>query len=193
LPAPHAGPDPQPQAPNAEQLSATAGSQARHAAPANPQVAAVRAEQVEPEQHPPAQLAASQPLHTPPAQDLPPQFWHTAPPLPQLAALLPGRHEIPSQQPPGHDVRSHTHAPARHLWPDAHGPPAPHRQPPGARQRSAVMPQLTQAPPPEPQAAGDAVWQTPPAQQPVGHEAASHPHAPLRQPCPLAQLAPAPH
>jgi hypothetical protein len=195
-PAPHGGPAPQAHAPSAEQLSATEGSQDRQAAPASPQVPAVRPEQVEPEQQPVGQLAASHPApaHTPPAQALPPQFWQLAPPLPQLVGLLPGWHEVPLQHPPGQDVTSHTHAPARHLCPAAHGEPvAPQRHPPGARQRSAVMPQLMHAPPPEPQAASDAVWQTPPAQQPPAHEVASHTQAPPTQCWPAAQVAPAPH
>jgi len=156
FPALQGGPPPQRQSPCAEQLSAIAGSHTWQAVPATPQVAGEAGVQVDPEQHPEAQPAAVHPLHTPPAQ-LPagPQSWQAAPPLPQLAAVLPARQAPPAQQPFGHEVPSHTHAPDTHRWPAAQGPVAPHRHPPGDKQRSAVIPQPTQAAPPDPQAASD--------------------------------------
>jgi hypothetical protein len=158
FPAAQGAPAPQRQSPCAEQLSAIARSHTWQAVPATPQVAAALGEQVEPEQHPLAQPAAVHPLHTPPAQ-LPPLLhaWQRAPPLPQLAAVLPARQVRFSQQPFGHEVPSHTQVPFAQRWPAAQGPAAPHRHPPADRQRSAVIPQLAQAPPAEAQAASDKV------------------------------------
>ena len=72
LPAPHCAPVPQRQSPALEQLSAIDGSQLTQAVPANPQLAVADAVHFEPEQQPPGQLAASQPVHTPPVHALPP-------------------------------------------------------------------------------------------------------------------------
>jgi hypothetical protein len=124
--------------------------------PAAPQVASARVEQVGPEQQP-AQLLALHPLHTPPAQVPPLQFWQAPPPLPQLVEVLPTRHAPPAQQPLGQEVPSHTHAPATHRWPAAHAAPVPHRHPIPATQLLAVIPQFKQAAPPEPQVASDEV------------------------------------
>jgi hypothetical protein len=55
---------------------------------------------VAPEQQPPGQVAASQPLQTPATQtDAPPQLSQASPPVPQASAAVPGRHSIPWQQP----------------------------------------------------------------------------------------------
>jgi hypothetical protein len=80
----------------------------------------------------PGQVAAEQPApHCPFAHTSP--LWHclhAAPPLPQAASALPLAHEVPAQQPPGHDFAVQAHLPATHSWLEAqaaHGPPpAPH-------------------------------------------------------------------
>jgi hypothetical protein len=83
-PAAQTGPVPQRQAPVLEQWSALVGSHAVQAAPPTPHVASVEVSQLAPEQHPLGQLAAVQPVHTPPTQ-----FWvpghcsHDEPLVPQ--------------------------------------------------------------------------------------------------------------
>ncbi len=67
-PAAHAGPVPQAQVPPAAQPSARVASQPTQAAPPLPQVASDGGLQVAPEQQPPGQLVALQPLHRPPPQ-----------------------------------------------------------------------------------------------------------------------------
>ena len=71
-------------------------------------------------------MVALHPLHAPPAQVPVPQSWQAAPPLPQLVEVLPTRHAVPAQQPLGHEVPSHTQAPATHRWPAAQAAPLPH-------------------------------------------------------------------
>jgi hypothetical protein len=62
-------------------------------------------------------------------------------------------HEVPSQQPEGHDVALHTHLPALHSWPDPH---------------------VEQATPPVPQVPLPEVWQLLSlSQQPLGQLLAS--------------------
>jgi hypothetical protein len=152
VPAPHAGLVPQPHSPVTEQTFARVGSHATQAAPLTPQVPSPALVQVAPEQQPPGQLEALQPLHTPPAQLWEPQSWQAAPPLPQVASALPGRHVIPEQQPFGHDVPSHTHVPPKQRCPVPQAAPlVPQAQTPPDRQRSAVMPQAVQSPPEVPQ------------------------------------------
>jgi len=46
---------------------------------------------------------------------------------------------LPLQQPPGHDVASHVHAPAAQRWPSPHGVPLPQRQAPAGEQLSALV------------------------------------------------------
>jgi len=193
VPAPQAGPPPHRHPPAAAQLSARLGSQVVQAAPAVPQAMGVgMVVQVEPEQQP-LQLLALQLLHTPPAQGPSPQFWQTPPPLPHIAAVVPGRQEMPEQHPDGHDVPSQTHTPAWQRAPSAHGGPFPQAQAPIGVQRLAVAPQRTQAAPATPQVAGARGRHTPPAQQPSTHAAASHTQAPPTQRWPAVQAAPAPH
>ena len=89
MPAPQAALPPQRQPPDAPHISARAGSQVTQAAPPPPQVITPAMLHVEPEQQP-EQLPGLHPLHTPPAQGPVPQFWHIAPPLPQIASAVPG-------------------------------------------------------------------------------------------------------
>jgi hypothetical protein len=182
VPAPQATPAPQRQLPEAPQLSARAGSQVTQAAPPVPHAIADPAVvQVEPEQHPPGQLAALQSAQAPPAQAPLAQLWQAAPPVPQAAALLPGRQVLPAQHPPGQEVRSQTHAPPTQRAPLGHGAPVPQVQAPPAEQASAVMSQRTHAPPDFPQAVSERGRQVDPAQHPSGHDVASQTQLPPRQ------------
>ncbi len=45
---------------------------------------------------------------------------------------------VPWQQPFGHDMASHTHAPFMHRWPASHGGPPPQRQAPSIEQVSTL-------------------------------------------------------
>lgn len=147
--------------------------------------------QVEPEQQP-LQLLGLQLLQTPPAQGPSPQFWQAPPPLPHIAAAVPGRQLAPEQQPDGHEAPSQTHTPAMQRDPSAQGAPVPQAQVPAGVQRLAVMPQRTQALPPMPQLPTARSRQTFPTQQPSGHDVASQTQAPPTQRWPAVQAAPAP-
>jgi hypothetical protein len=95
---------------------------------------------------------------------------------------LPGRHAPAAQQPFGHDVPSQTHAPEAQCWPSAQAPPmVPHAQTPVDRQRSAVIPQVVQVPPLDPQLVTAGAWQVVPAQQPPRQETLSHTQLPCAQ------------
>jgi hypothetical protein len=98
---------------------------------------------------------------------------------------LPGaraRQVAPLQQPLGHDIESHTHAPPLQRWPATHAAPTPHAHDPSAPQWSALLPShATHAAPLAPQVASAGVLHTPPVQQPVAHDVASHTHAPPLQ------------
>jgi len=125
-PAPHAGLPPQLQPPALEQLSAIDGSHGTQAAPADPQVVVDADAHVAPEQQPIAQILASQPAHTPPVQAAPAQFWQAAPPVPQLALLVPARQMVIAQQPPGHEIGSQAQVPFTQRCPARHAAPLPH-------------------------------------------------------------------
>lgn len=149
------------------------------------------AEQIWPETH-----AAPEPQpHACDVQvsDSPEQTTHAAPPWPQLLSAVPGRQVFPEQQPVGHDVASHTQAPAPlQRWPAAHGAPPPHRHWP-LGQALAVEPQGTQTSPFEPQApALFPARQLLALQQPEGHDVESQTQLPLthRWPEPHAGLLP---
>ena len=195
VPAPQAAPAPQWHSPVAAQLSARAPSHITHAAPPMPQLVVEGIMQVEPEQQPCEQVVGLQSAQAPPAQMRPPQSWQAAPPLPQLLPLVPGRQVLPAQHPLPHEVRSHTHTAPTQRWPAPHGAPAPHWQAPVAEQRSALpAAHAPQVAPPIPQASiVVGILQVLPAQQPLGHEKASHTQAPATQRCPLPQAAPVPH
>lgn len=89
------------------------------------------------------------------------QTTQAAPEAPHAAVLVPGWHALPWQQPPGHDVASHTHVPLAQRCPAAQGAPAPHLQLP-LMHESAPMPQARQTPAAVPQAAGSPTWQAEP-------------------------------
>ena len=65
-------------------------------------------------------LAQGDPLphaHTPPAvhiSEVGPQLAQVLPPAPQSLDEVGSTHTLPLQQPPGHDVASHTHDPPLH-------------------------------------------------------------------------------
>lgn len=98
-----------------------------------------------------------------------------------MAASVPGRHDVPEQHPDGHDVPSHTQTQAAQRAPSAHGGPLPHAHAPAGVQRLAVCPHLTQALPAAPQVPTARGRQVLPAQQPSGHDIASHTQAPFKQ------------
>jgi hypothetical protein len=114
-PAPHAGPVPQLQVPDREQLSAFAGSHAEHAFPPEPQVASDGVSQVAPEQHPLAHVCA-QPVHALATQlDGDGHGLQEDPPVPQASFAVPGRHwPLVVQHPLGHEVLLQTQAPPMH-------------------------------------------------------------------------------
>jgi hypothetical protein len=103
-----------------------------------------------------------------------------------------------SQQPLGHDVASQTQPPETQRWPAAQTlPPGPHEQP-LPTQRSASVPQATQAAPPVAQPTpGPGVLQLEPAQQPPVQVTAQPAQAPLTQLSPevhgVQLLPPLPH
>ncbi len=92
-PAAQTAPIPQRQAPVLEQLSALVVSHPVHATPPTPQLVSAGASQLAPEQHPPGQFAAVQPVQTPPTQ-----FWllghcsHDEPLAPHSMVVLPCTH-----------------------------------------------------------------------------------------------------
>ncbi len=155
-----------------------------------------------PEQHP-AQVAASQ-THAPATQSCPaphaallPQRHappeqlsalfashaeHVPPLAPHALVWLPARQLLPEQQ-PAQEVESHTQLPDWQRWPAAQAASLPQRQLP-LTQLSATVDdalQLVHAPPLVPHVPAAAALQVLPEQQPLGHEVASHTHAPLTQ------------
>lgn len=193
VPALQAGLAPQRHAPVTEQLSARVASHVTHAAPPAPHAVVDPAlVQVEPEQQPPWQLVALQSAQAPPRQSPLLQVWQAAPPVPQALLSVPARQLVPAQQPLGHEVLSQTQAPPTHRFLAGHAGPAPHWQAPVAEQLSAVIPQVAQVPPPEPQLARERGRQVVPAQQPLGHEVALHSQLPPAQVWPGPHAGPAP-
>jgi hypothetical protein len=148
--------------------------------------------QVAPEQQPLGQ-EVRQPLQLPLVHASPPgQVSQALPPVPQEAALSPGRQTSPAQQPSGHDVPSQTQVLPTHRWPIAHAALAPQRQAPAAEQLSARASHTAHVEPASPQVSKERVAQVAPWQQPLGHEVASQMHRPAAQRWPPAQAAPAP-
>ena len=187
-PLAHAEPVPHLQLP-AEQPSAAIGLHAKHAAPLVPHAAALGgAVHVEPEQHPVAQLVAVQLEHTWLVQ-LPEHTLHAAPPEPQCCAVVPASQVVPLQQPPAQLTLSHLQTPPTQCCPLAHGDPEPHTHAPVALQPSLVIPQATHAPPAGAHVPAEAGKQMLLAQQPPGHEVASHTQPPETQRCPAPQAA----
>jgi hypothetical protein len=171
-PRAHAVPVPHRQAPAAEQLSERASHTAQ-LEPASPQVASERVSHALFLQQPLGQEVASQ-MHNPLAQRWPPtqagpephsqfpvspqrlalvlsQARHAAPPAPQVASPD-TLHSSPWQQPPGHDIASHRHAPFMQRCPLRHAGPPPQRHSPSSVQVSALeRSQAEQTSPPVPQ------------------------------------------
>lgn len=213
-PAPQAGPVPQRQAPVASQALEVSGSQVRHCAPGAPHALAERVVQVDPAQQPVGHEVASQ-THAPPTQRWPAlhaapppqlqspaleqasasvvsQLEHAEPSLPQLVRLA-ARQVVPSQQPLGQDVASHTHAPPSQRWPTAHIALPPHAQTPPEVQPSArVASQATHAAPAVPHRIAVGVLHVLPEQQPLAQVAVQAVQAPaVHAPPPqLSQLPP---
>ena len=190
----HAAPEPQVQAPLAEQPSAEPAVHAAHVCPGGAHAVVDSVVQTFPVQHPAGHDVAS---HTqappeqcnPAAQGAPFPHWHdppaehvsertlshathVAPDAPQLPSerVL---HVAPSQQPSGHEVESQTHCPARQRWPveQAAAPPQLHDPEvhPSARASHAM-----QAPPAVPHVVVDATLHVSPEQQPSGHTQPLH-------------------
>jgi hypothetical protein len=110
-------------------------------------------------------------VHTPAvhASARPPQPTHAAPPVPQLAVVAGETHVVPLQQPAGHDVALHSHAPETHCTPLAQAAPAPQAHVPSDVHVSAVIPQLVHVPPCSPHCDGvDGSTQALPEQHPAG-------------------------
>lgn len=171
-------------------------SQAMHVEPPPPHALTVGEEMhAEPEQQPVGQLAAPQLEHEPAAQVLPPvHAVHVEPAEPHDTVVVPARHVVPSQH-PAHEVPSQTHAPPAQCWPTVHAAPPPHVQVPVAEQPSErpSAAQSVQRPPAAPHEVGERDMQSLPAQHPVGHELASHTHAPPTHAWPALHETPAPH
>lgn len=183
----------QAQAPLAEQLSARSGSQPTQTRPPLPHAERVGGEvQVAPEQQPPAQLTAVQPLQMPLLQCSGVHDWQAPPPVPHAVSLVPAR-QTPSRQQPLHDSSSHTQAPSEQRWPALHGACLPHWQVPVAEHESAVVSsQVTQSAPAMPQVARDRSWQMSSEQQPSAQVVALQTQAPATQLWPCWQAAEVP-
>jgi hypothetical protein len=147
LPAPHAAPAPHWQVPAAEQPSPVVGSQVTQLLPAVPQLAALAVTHAPFAQQPVGhdcalhtQAPATQAVPAPHAGPLPQvqvpatasqlslvvalHVVHARPPAPQLATA--GVLHAPlAQQPLGHDVALHAHAPAEHTVPAPQAAAAP--------------------------------------------------------------------
>jgi hypothetical protein len=119
------------------------------------------------------------------------QTTHAAPPVPQVASDG-GLHVAPLQHPLEHEVTSQTHLPFWQRCPAPHAVAPPQVHVPVVQASATVESHVMQPPPIAPQALIDMGTQAVPLQQPIGHEVASHVHAPPTQCCPIAQGAPAP-
>lgn len=195
-PAPHVRPEQDDVQIPAEQRPI---AQTRHAAPPVPQALFwLPGRHVLPSQQPPHDCESQ--VQTPATQRWPGP--HTLPPGPQEHAPLrqrsalvvlqavhaapAGAHALavrvvqfePAQQPSGHDVALHTHAPATQRCPTEQAALLPQRQAPFASQASArVVSHGAQAAPGAPQAPGASGVHVAPVQQPLGQEVASQTHS----------------
>ncbi len=120
-----------------------------------------------------------------------------APPIPQLASVLPTKQVLPEQHPP-HELASQMHAPPEQRCPVAQVLPVPQRQLPLVQLSARVASQAMQAAPPVLQALNAGVVQVLPEQQPFGQVCVLQPvHTPSRHCCEPGQLwqlaPPAPH
>ncbi len=191
--APHSAAPPQVQAPVAEQASARVASQPMQTAPPLPQVVSDGALQVAPEQQPPGQLVALQPLQCPAVQVWPAgQVVQAPPPPPHEATLSPARQTPAAQQPVGQEVLSQTQVLATQRWPTVQVAPVPQRQSPLAEQLSERASHATQVAPALPQVVMVRFEQMEPLQQPLGQEVASQMHRPSAQRWPPAHAGPDP-
>jgi hypothetical protein len=122
------------------------------------------------------------------------QSTHVPPPVPHATVSLMWQ-TLPTQQPVGQLVASHTQLFAEHRWPLAHEPFAPHAHWPAAEQLSAfVMSQLMHIWPAAAQAdAVRGVVQDVPAQQPASQLVALHAQFPDAHCCPAAHALLPPH
>lgn len=108
----------------------------------------------EPQGAPPPQLQVPDALH--PSDFAGSQAVHANPPVPQLASVGGEVHVGPEQQPPAHDVASHTQSPETQRWPVVHAGRVPHAQSPSSLHPSAsVESQLVQVSPAVPQVDGE--------------------------------------
>jgi len=121
-----------------------------------------------------------------------PQSVHAPPAVPQLPTAAVWQ-ALLEQQPFGHETESHTQLPPVQCCPTGHAEPAPHAQLPPLEQPSArPMGQVTQLPPPLPQALTEGGLQVAPVQHPLGQLVPSHMHAPAMQRWPAPHAAPDP-
>jgi len=111
------------------------------------------------------------------------------PPVPQLCSDG-ALQVVPAQQPFGHELWSHTHAPPTQRWPLAHAwPPGPHTHAPPTQRSAVAGLHAAHTAPPAPHAPADGELQLLPLQQPFGHESALQPlQAPASQVCPAPQV-----
>lgn len=189
-PGAQGGPPPHEHAPDVQPSARP--SQATQAAPPVPHALAVSVVvHTEPLQQPVVHVVL-QPAHAPPTHATPtPQLAHAAPPAPHAAAVLPDWHVFPAQQ-PLHELESHTQAPPTQCWPVAQGPFAPQLQRPASQRSLIAGSQARHCCPGAAHAIPLVGVQTLPAQHPLGHDVASHTHAPPTQRWPAVQAAPPP-
>lgn len=208
-PAPHAAPVPHAQLPDAEQLSAVIVEQLWQLPPLGPQVETVGAVHWLPLQQPlgheailqtqpprphtwPGPHSASVPQRQAPVAEqafalLTSQALHIAPGAPHEVPEVGFTQTLPMQQPPGHDVWSHTHVVFTQRRPLPHAPVAPHWQAPMLEQRSAfAVSQPTHAFPAAAHEPSVRELHAAPLQQPLGHDVASHSQLPATQRWPVA-------
>ncbi len=199
-------------APPVEQLSAVVGSHTEQLPPSTPHEPRPGIAHVVPLQQPLGQDVASQthtwPRHLWPAAHADPVLPQAQVPPGQLSATGPqliqeapaaahvveekGVQVFPEQHPPGQDVASQTQLPWKHRWPATHAAPTLQVHCPAVHP-SPLLPHDWQAPPFVPQAVGDPDTQTPFAQHPFGHDAASHVQTEFWHSRPAAQAGPPPH
>jgi hypothetical protein len=119
---------------------------------------------------PPVQLSATAELHVvqPP------------PPVPHAVGRA-TLHTLPAQQPVGHDVALHTHAPPTQACPAPHAAPVPHLHAPPLQVSEIAGSHARHAEPAAPHAVVLGVVQTEPAQQPVVHVTEQPEHVPETQ------------
>ena len=102
---------------------------------------------------------------------------HAAPSTPQV--VIEGVwHVLPAQQPPVHEIASHTHAPDTQRCPAPHIPLAPQVHAPAVQRSARVGSQLVHAPPAIPQLVALAGWHVDPEQHPLGQLVAHSAHVP---------------